>query len=340
LPIVVGGNGGGDNPATESWEVYALSIGVAEYSYLASAPSGGSETIRFPDEWPSPLCCTDEDALEFNDFLVTQCNLANGKTLNIADSTIVENKQSQQAGCQQNLLRTNSNATLANINADFATITSAINSLPKGTNSLFILYFSGHGSQVPDLNGDEADGWDEVIMFHDVVPVAGGFTGVYTDDDLEEKLSNINATQIVVIVDSCFSGSLASDTTALSINGIQHRGLPNPSLLNKPTSISEADATLAELNGEGRLIITGGTGDQLTYEEANILKHGVFTYFFLQGLEEALYDVNENGRISFEEAYWFTRDAVDDWVFENVGEHQNPAIHDEIHGQVDVTWIQ
>ncbi len=324
LPVILNSNGGESTPTEESWEVYALSIGVSEYNYLDSAFDGWDD-IRFPDEWPSLLSTPHLDAIAIDNVLDQHTGHTHSFVQRVAHETLH--------------LRTNSEATLANINADLAAITSAINSLPNGTNSLFVFYFSGHGSQVPDGNGDEADGWDEVIMFHDVAPVAGGFTGVYTDDDLEDKLSNINATQIVLIIDSCFSGSLASGTTSLQTYGLQSRGVSAPHLLNRPSSITSTDATLAELNGEGRLIITGGTGDQLTYEESNVLKHGVFTYFFLEGLEEALYDANENSRISFEEAYWFSRDAVDDWVFDVVGEHQNPAIHDHVHGQVDVTWL-
>ena len=112
------------------------------------------------------------------------------------------------------------------------------------------------------------------------------------------------------------------------------RGLISPIA---PDTAATADA-LAELTGENRLIITGGTGDQLTWESAS-LQNGVFTYFFLQGLTDSLNDANKNGYISGEEAYWFSRDAVDDWVFTNTGTHENPDINDQILGQVDLTVL-
>src|SRR5207342_2664180 len=32
---------------------------------------------------------------------------------------------------------------------------------------LFLFYFAGHGSRLPDQDGDELDGWDETIVPYD-----------------------------------------------------------------------------------------------------------------------------------------------------------------------------
>jgi hypothetical protein len=39
--------------------------------------------------------------------------------------------------------------------------------LPVMTNSLLLFMFSGHGSQVPDMDGDEVDKLDEIICSYD-----------------------------------------------------------------------------------------------------------------------------------------------------------------------------
>ncbi len=39
---------------------------------------------------------------------------------------------------------------------------------------LAFFYFSGHGTQIPDQNGDEDDGMDEALCPYDLVPVGAG----------------------------------------------------------------------------------------------------------------------------------------------------------------------
>ena len=63
-------------------------------------------------------------------------------------------------------------------------------------------HYSGHGSRIRDVNGDEADGLDEVI-----VPLDFTKTGVITDDDLFNIIKDVKC-RLVMIFDSCNSGSI------------------------------------------------------------------------------------------------------------------------------------
>jgi len=231
-------------------------------------------------------------------------------------------------------------ATRANVIAAFGQLDTM-----EDEDTTVIFYFSGHGGQTPDEHGDEADGHDEFIAMYDTITTTVGFTNVLTDDDLEGLLGNLESEHIVVILDSCFSGSMM-DTTLQASNDLLQRGLVHP-IKPRPVanSVHSDQAALAELAGPGRVIITAGTGDQGTWE-SNMLGHGVFTYFFLQGLQDSLHDANQNGRVSAEEAYWFIRDLVDDWVVANVtptpenpDPHQNPDMDDQYLGQMDLAWL-
>ena len=74
-----------------------------------------------------------------------------------------------------------------------------------GPNDVVYIHYSGHGSQVADLNGDEPDDQlDETI-----VPQDGRTEGVpdITDDELETILSQFKTSQVVVVLDSCHSGT-------------------------------------------------------------------------------------------------------------------------------------
>lgn len=63
-----------------------------------------------------------------------------------------------------------------------------------------ILYYSGHGTRSTDRNGDEEDGCDEALIPYDL-------DNLLVDDELDAALSRIPATEVLVILDSCFSGT-------------------------------------------------------------------------------------------------------------------------------------
>ena len=71
---------------------------------------------------------------------------------------------------------------------------------------LVVFYFSGHGSRVPDKNGDEADGKDEVILPYNAVPSGG--ENIIIDDELGLWLSMLKGRNVIVIIDSCYSGGV------------------------------------------------------------------------------------------------------------------------------------
>jgi len=74
-----------------------------------------------------------------------------------------------------------------------------------------VFYFSGHGSNVPDFDGDEPDGVDEVLVSHDVRLIKRqgkrSLSGVVLDDELNALLNAIPSKNILTIVDACHSGT-------------------------------------------------------------------------------------------------------------------------------------
>lgn len=83
----------------------------------------------------------------------------------------------------------------------------AIRSLVTGAGKgdSIIIQYSGHGSFVPDLDGDEPDGTDECLCPYDVRT-----RGPITDDELFELLRpRETGVKVVMISDSCHSGTVA-----------------------------------------------------------------------------------------------------------------------------------
>lgn len=76
-----------------------------------------------------------------------------------------------------------------------------------GPDDVAVFYFSGHGSQCPDLGPvmDEVDGQDEALMTWD--SVSKNYETWLTDDVLREHLAALRAGHVLVIFDSCSSGS-------------------------------------------------------------------------------------------------------------------------------------
>jgi metacaspase-1 len=78
-------------------------------------------------------------------------------------------------------------------------ITQAAKTLKTG--DIFFLTYSGHGGQLPDLNGDEADGYDETWCL---------FDGELVDDELYALLGKFRpGVRILMFSDSCHSGTVA-----------------------------------------------------------------------------------------------------------------------------------
>ncbi len=74
----------------------------------------------------------------------------------------------------------------------------AAKTLVKG--DFFFLTYSGHGGQVPDVSGEEADKLDETWCLYD---------GQLIDDELYAELSNFaTGVRVLVLSDSCHSGTV------------------------------------------------------------------------------------------------------------------------------------
>jgi hypothetical protein len=86
----------------------------------------------------------------------------------------------------------------------------------KPHDSLFF-HFSGHGGQTPDLDGDEEDGYDEVIY-----PVDFPTQGHIVDDEIHQIMVSplLPGVRLTAIFDSCHSGTAMDLPYVYSTQGI------------------------------------------------------------------------------------------------------------------------
>jgi len=118
-----------------------------------------------------------------------------------------------------------------------------------GDTALF--YFSGHGTQAPDRDGDEQGGLDEIFLPADArgwSGSAGMVENAISDDEFRAKAQTILArgARLVAVLDACHS---ATGFRALGGQGVA-RTLP-PALLGIPDAVAgEAGAPPAPLTGD------------------------------------------------------------------------------------------
>lgn len=62
-----------------------------------------------------------------------------------------------------------------------------------------LFYYSGHGGQLRDMEGDENDGCDEALVPSD--------ERMISDDEICEMIEKVPSKQMLIILDSCFSGT-------------------------------------------------------------------------------------------------------------------------------------
>jgi hypothetical protein len=116
-------------------------------------------------------------------------------------------------------------ATLTDLQATGKAMQSAIQTLVKGAKKgdVLLLHYSGHGANVPDADGDEADQRDEILC-----PTDLDWKKPLLDDWLRKTFDGLRAgVSLTVIMDCCHSGTNTRKLEPPDAPRIA-RYLPNP----------------------------------------------------------------------------------------------------------------
>ena len=152
-------------------------------------------------------------------------------------------------------------------NATYNQIKAEVNWLKNITETFddvqIILYYAGHG--IPD----------EASKTAYLLPVDGSGTDVSTGyklDDLYTTLGHMPASQIVVFMDACFSGSKRENGMLASARGVALK-------------VKSSDP-------QGNMVVfSAAQGDETAYPNKE-KQHGLFTYYLLKKLQETAGDVS------------------------------------------------
>lgn len=182
-------------------------------------------------------------------------------------------------------------ATLANIKRALGTdlVRNAAN-----PDDLVIIYFAGHGEMEPDRSSADADGYSKYLLPHDVNPT-DLFGSALSMEEVSRILQRLRADRVVLIIDSCFSGAAGGRT---------------PYEPNAPSRGVISDEFLSRVAGAGRgRVILTASGSREVAQESNDIRHGVFTYYLLEGLRGAA-DIDHDGHVDIDELYKYVSQKV------------------------------
>jgi hypothetical protein len=143
-----------------------------------------------------------------------------------------------------------------------------------------VFHFSGHGSQVPDRNGDEAtDRLDEILCPHDL-----DWDHPLTDDDLAEACRTVpKGALLTVILDCCHSGTGLREPARTAATA-RPRFLPGPAASGRLPARRFGVATT-----KTNAVLIAACRDNQTSADAYIdgAYHGAHTFYLCRSLRAA-----------------------------------------------------
>jgi uncharacterized caspase-like protein len=163
--------------------------------------------------------------------------------------------------------------------------------------SVFI-YYSGHGAPNPKTG-------DAFLVPYDGDPTFVDATG-YPLKRLYEQVGKLQAKEVVVMLDSCFSGSGGRSVIA--------KGM-------RPMVLKVENPVLA---GGKTIVLSASQGDQVssTYDQKG---HGLLTYYFLKGLQGEA-DKNKDGSVDLAELFDYVRPQVERKARRDFNNEQTPQL--------------
>jgi uncharacterized caspase-like protein len=180
-----------------------------------------------------------------------------------------------------------------------------------GKEDTVIIYLAGHGAMESDSSSPDGDGLEKYILPYNADP-KDLYSSAMPMREIAQIFQRISSDRLILITDMCYSGAAGGRT--VPVPGIR-------------ANIS--GAFLERISrGRGRVVLTAGDANEVTVERDD-LRHGVFTYFLLEGLRGKA-DADGNGIITVDEVYRYVSIKVP----QATGQAQHPVRKGETKGEL------
>jgi len=185
---------------------------------------------------------------------------------------------------------------------------------------LVVIFFAGHGAPEIDPRGVESDGLAKYLVPSDADP-DDLYSTALPMDELTTIFSRIEADQVVMFLDACYSGAAGGRTFA-----------------SKRTRASRIDDVFLErlTRSKGRVIVTASRANEVSLELAD-LGHGIFSHYLIQGIR-GTGDLDRDGMVSLQELYQYMEQEVSR-KSRLAGGNQHPVMKGELEGILPLTRL-
>lgn len=186
-----------------------------------------------------------------------------------------------------------------------------------GKEDTVIIFYAGHGAVETDPLDPDGDGFEKYLLPHDA-SLDDLYSTSIAMKEIKTIFQRIRAERLIFIADTCYSGASGGRTMLAS----------------------KARATLSEKfferisKGKGRVIISACSANEISKEDDS-LRHGVFSYYLLEGLKGGA-DFDGDGIITISELFGFLSKRVP----EASGQDQHPVRKGETEGELVIGRIK
>ena len=179
------------------------------------------------------------------------------------------------------IVRTNEHATRSDFEAYLERWLE--NNVEKGSD--VFVYYSGHGSPHPKSGQPFLVPFDGDPQYLDKT--------AYPVERMYQTLAKLPAEKVVVVLDSCFSGSGGRSIVAKG---------------SRPVGLTIESPSLPAMMGKKMVVFSASQNNQVSsaFQEK---QHGLFTYFFLKGFQGSA-DNDKNGMVSVGELHDYVKTEV------------------------------
>lgn len=180
-----------------------------------------------------------------------------------------------------------------------------------GKDDTVIIFLAGHGATEQDASSPDGDGLEKYILPHNADP-QNLYGSAIPMSEIARIFQRISSERLVFIGDTCYSGGSGGRTILVA---------------GKRANVSGAFLERVA-QGKGRVILTASDANEVSVEKDE-LKHGVFTYYLLEGLRGKA-DFDKDGVVTVDEVYRYVSIKVPPAT----GQDQHPVKKGEVIGEI------
>ena len=186
------------------------------------------------------------------------------------------------------------------------------------SDSTVLIYYSGHGSYAdatwvtlyPTYSGPYIVPYDAVGIYGLDSTTA---PNLVSPAELESWLAQLGTKNIILILDSCFSGGFADPGSAIDSSPPDYSAMPSYSAFAAAMAnfggLLAANASAS--GGKTPIVLSAAGSKESSYDGTSAMAHGVFTYYLLQAATSG--DADGDGFVTITEAYDYTAKWVKTW---------------------------